>query len=86
MGLQGAEDDVRVGFEDYGRLAQAGVLGLLKRGGLAGFGFGEELAAVIVDGVLRVFEGVAGEDEDNALLAGYFSLCYELFEAGKGDC
>ncbi len=40
---------------------------------------------MVVDGVGGVLEGVAGEDEDDALFAGDLALGYELLEAGEGD-
>ena len=55
------------------------------RGELGLLGFGEELVAVVVDGVLRVLEGVAGEDEDDALLRGDLAEGDEFLEPGKGD-
>ncbi len=85
VGLEGAQDNVGVGFEDDGGLAQRGVERLVAGGELGLLGFGEEFVAVVVDGVLRVLEGVAGEDEDDAFFARDLSLGDELFEAGEGD-
>ena len=85
MRFQGSYYQRRVRFEDNGRLAQGGMLGQLGGGELGSLGCGEELVAVVIDGVLRIFEGVAGEDEDDALLPGDLTECDELFEAGEGD-
>ncbi len=49
------------------------------------FGVGEEFVAVVVDGVLRVLQGVAGEDKHDALLRGDLAEGDELLEAGEGD-
>ena len=40
---------------------------------------------MVVDGVLGVLEGVAGEDEDDALFAVDVALGDQLFEPGEGD-
>ncbi len=66
MGLERAEDHVGIGFEDDRRLTQSSMSRLVRRTKLGFFSFGEKLVAVLVDGVLRVFEGMAGEDQDCA--------------------
>jgi len=85
MRFQGSYNQRRVRFEDDGRFAQGGVLGQLGRGELGSLGRGEELVAVVVNGVLRIFEGMPGENEDNALLGSDFIQGDEFFEAGEGD-
>ena len=52
--------------------------GLSGRGELGLFGGGEELVAVVVDGVLRVLQRVASEDKNGALLRGDFAEGDEL--------
>ena len=72
------QDDVGVGFEDDRGLAEGGVQRLIGPGDLGVLGFGEELAAMVGDGVVGVLEGVAGEDEDDTLFAGDLALGDEL--------
>ncbi len=66
-GFEGAQDGVAVGVEDDGRLAEGGGFGGLRRGKGGLLLLAEEFVAVEVDGVVGVFEGVAGEDEDDAV-------------------
>ncbi len=83
--FEGAEDRIGVGVEDDGGLAQGGVEDLIGGGDLCVLFVGEELAAVVVDGVVGVLEGMAGEDEDDALFPADLALGDELLEASEGD-
>ena len=52
-GLRGCGGRVGIGLEDDGGLAQGCVLGLIGGREFGVLGFGEEFAAVVVDGVVR---------------------------------
>jgi len=85
VGFERAQDGVGLGFEDDRRFAQGRMQWLIVSRDASVFGIGEELVAVVVDGVVGVFEGVAGEDKDHALFASDFALGYELLQSGEGD-
>ena len=84
-GFEGTEYGVAVGVEHDGGFAELVVEDAVGGGGGGQLCVGEEFIAMIVDGVVGVFEGVAGEDEDGALLGADAAIGDELFEACEGD-
>src|SRR5215469_7544085 len=58
---------------------------LVGCGEVRGFVLGEEFAAVVVDGVGRILQGVSGEDEDDTLFPADFALGDELLEASESN-
>ena len=79
------EHERGVGIKNDGRLPQSGMAGLIGSGELRLLCSGEKLVAVVVDGVLRVLEGVAGEDQYDTLLGGDLAEGDKLFQAGERD-
>jgi hypothetical protein len=83
--FDGTQDRVGVGVEDEGFAAELGVLSQLGGGCARKFGVGEQLAAMVLDGVLGVLQRVAGEEQDGGLFPADAAVGNKLFEARERD-